>query len=68
MAITREAPIKLRLGDVHDADRPDTDHGNSVAVAEAARPRHLGGQVEAVGDGEQLGQHGHARSASSRAP
>ena len=58
MAITREAPIRLRLGDVDDADRTDADDRDRVAGAEPAGPWHLRRQVEAVGHREQLGQHG----------
>ena len=49
---------QARLRNVDDADRTDADDRNGVAFAEPAGPRHLRGQVEAVGDREQLGQHG----------
>ena len=46
------------LGDVDQAHRTDADDDDRVARPEAARARHLGREVEAVGDGEQLGQDG----------
>ncbi len=52
--------MNARLGGVHDPDRAGADDRHRVALAEATGPRHGGRQVEAVGDGEQLGEHGDA--------
>ena len=65
----------LGLGKVHQAERAEADHCDRVAKPEAAAQRlHRAGGVQAVGDGQHLGQRrqlggqlvGHAKQARAR--
>ena len=61
--VDRDHPARskhLGLGQVHQPQRPEAEHRNGVAHPEAAAEcGHRARGVEAVGDGQHLGQRGH---------